>query len=58
MSVEFFSREGERLGTKVSLEKDICEITGILIKALRGGPLSEFSITEQLSWAASRETYR
>jgi hypothetical protein len=57
-SVEFFSREGERLGNKVSLEQDICEITGIPIKALRGGPLSDFSIAERMSWAASRETYR
>lgn len=58
VSVEFFSVEGERLGNKFSLEQDICEITGIPIKALRGTPLSEFSVAERMSWAASHETYR
>jgi hypothetical protein len=57
-SVEFFSKEGELLGNKQSLERQICEITGIPIKALRGGTLPDFSVTERMSWAASRETYR
>ncbi|KAM3077020.1 hypothetical protein ACMFMF_004934 [Clarireedia jacksonii] len=57
-SVDFFSKEGELLGNKASLEQHICEITGIPINALRGSPLSHFSITERMSWAASRETYR
>jgi hypothetical protein len=57
-SVDFFSREGELLGNKASLERHICEITGIPIKALRGSPLSDFSVAERMSWAANRETYR
>jgi hypothetical protein len=57
-SVDFFSKEGELLGNKASLEWHICKITGIPINALRGASLSEFSISERLSWAASRETYR
>jgi hypothetical protein len=57
-SVDFFSREGNLVGNKTSLEQQICEITGIPVKALRGDPLSDFSIAERMSWAASRETYR
>jgi hypothetical protein len=55
-SVGFFSKEAVLLGNKVSLERHICEITGIPVKALRGSPLSDFSVTERMSWAASRET--
>jgi hypothetical protein len=57
-SVDFFSREGKLVGNKTSLEQQICEITGIPVKALRGDLLSDFSIAERMSWAASRETYR
>jgi hypothetical protein len=56
VSVGFFSEEGELLGNKVSLERHICEITGIPAKALRKNPLSDFSVTERMSWAESRET--
>ncbi|KAN0104607.1 HET-D [Hyaloscypha variabilis] len=56
--VDFFSNEGKLLGNKASLERDICEITGIPASALRGSPLSAFSVDERLSWAASRETFR
>jgi hypothetical protein len=55
-SVKFFSKEGELLGNKESLERHICEVTGIPVKALRGSPLSGFSVTERMLWAASRET--
>jgi hypothetical protein len=57
-SVDFFSREGELLGNKASLERHICEITGIPVDALRGSLLSDFSVAERMSWAANRETYR
>ncbi|TGO18329.1 hypothetical protein BPAE_0385g00080 [Botrytis paeoniae] len=57
-SVEFFSKEGEILGNKVSLEQHICEITRIPVNALRGSRLSDFSFAERMSWAASRVTYR
>ncbi|PQE06061.1 hypothetical protein CJF30_00005019 [Rutstroemia sp. NJR-2017a BBW] len=57
-SVDFFSKEGELLGNKASLERHICEITGIPVKALRGSPISEFSVAERMLWAANRETYR
>lgn len=55
-SVEFFSREGKRLGDKKSLERQITETTGIATRALHGVPLSQFSVTERISWAARRET--
>jgi len=55
-SVDFFSKEGELLGNKDSLEQYICETTGIPASALRGSPLSDFSVTERMSWAANRVT--
>jgi hypothetical protein len=57
-SVEFFSKEGERIGNKQSLQRYIREITGIPVKALQGSPLSSFSIAERISWQEHRETTR
>ena len=57
-SVEFFSKEGEQLGNKKSLERHVHEITGIPVKALQGSPLSDFSVTERMLWAEKRETTR
>jgi hypothetical protein len=53
--VEFFSRDGRRLGTKDSLKQQIFEISGIQIEALEGN-LSGFSDRERKSWASRRET--
>ncbi len=58
ISVEFFSMNGELLGDKSTLERHICEITGVPATALRGRPLSDFSITERMSWAGRRQTSR
>ena len=57
-SVEFFSKEGEQLGNKRSLERHIHEVTGIPVKALQGSSLSDFSVPERMSWAENRETTR
>jgi hypothetical protein len=57
-SVEFFSRDGKRLGDKKSLEGQIHKVTDVPITALRGAPLSDFSIDERLRWARNRETER
>lgn len=57
-SVEFFSKEGKRLGDKQSLERQIHEITGIAIPALQGSALSGFSVADRISWATKRETKR
>jgi hypothetical protein len=56
--VEFFSREGDCLGSKRSLEQVIHEVTGIAIEALRGEPLINFKIEERFSRASHRETKR
>lgn len=58
MSLDFFQRDGKRLGDKKSLELQIHEITGIPIQCLRGRSLSSFSVQERLSWTRSRETKR
>jgi hypothetical protein len=57
-SVEFFCCNGNRLGDKKSLEKQLYKITGIPVSALQGSPLSEFSFEERISWAKMRETTR
>ena len=47
-SVEFFSQEGKRLGDKITLERQIHEITGIAISAIRRAPLCQFEVEERL----------
>ncbi|CAD6445958.1 41b63c63-b057-49e5-92f2-0b6c0abeaaab [Sclerotinia trifoliorum] len=56
ISVEFFSKDWEKLGNKSSLELLIREITRIPVKALQGASLSDFSITERFLWAEKRVT--
>jgi hypothetical protein len=55
-TVEFFSKNRKWLGTKISLEKEIHEITQIPVVALRGQSLTDFSVKERMSWAARRTT--
>lgn len=57
-SVYFFSRDGELLGDKKSLEIQVHDITGIPITALRGADLSTFSVEERLRWQERRQTKR
>ena len=57
-SVEFFSKEGARLGDKKSLKDTIQEITGIPSDALLGKQVSEFSVAERFAWAEERQTTR
>ena len=47
-TVEFFSKEGKRLGSRISLEQEIHEITKIPIGVLRGQSLTEFSVEERM----------
>ena len=54
--VEFFSKEGKRLGDKQSLEQEIHNITGIPLEVLRGGRLSNFSVAERMAWIEKRDT--
>jgi hypothetical protein len=55
-SVDFFSRQWERLGNKRSLRQQIQQITGIPEAALQNDPLSQFSVQERLSWTKNRQT--
>lgn len=55
-SVEFYSKDGGRLGDKRSLEQQIHEITGLPTTALQGGHLSQFSVNERMSWIEHRQT--
>jgi hypothetical protein len=57
-TVDFFTLEGERLGNKESLMRDIHKATGIPNAALQGQPLNRFTIEQRMSWAAKRETKR
>jgi hypothetical protein len=56
--VEFFSVEGKLLGDRASLEQIVHEVTGIASQALRGEPLSGFSVAERMAWAEARKTTR
>jgi tetratricopeptide (TPR) repeat protein len=55
-SVEFFSREGQRIGDKTSLEQLIHDITKIPLTALRNCPLDQFSTSERRRWVEKRTT--
>ncbi|KAF2820926.1 HET-domain-containing protein [Ophiobolus disseminans] len=57
-SVEFFSKEEQRLGDKQSMEQTLHEITRIAIQALQGKPLPQFTVDERMSWAEKRHTKR
>ncbi|TVY20225.1 Vegetative incompatibility protein HET-E-1, partial [Lachnellula arida] len=48
-SIDFFCKERVLIDNKASLEQDICEVTDIPAKALRGYFLSNFNITERFS---------
>jgi hypothetical protein len=54
--VEFFSKDGIRLGSKKSLEKEIHAITRIPIGAIRGYPLSDYSMEDRVAWVKKRRT--
>ncbi|USP79995.1 kinesin light chain 3 [Curvularia clavata] len=56
VSVEFFSREGERIGDKASLDRLLHDITKIPLAALRNCSLDQFSISERIRWAENRRT--
>jgi archaellum biogenesis ATPase FlaH len=55
-SVEFFSREWEKLGDRVSLKSVIHEVTTIPPEVLEGAPISQFSVDARLRWRQTRDT--
>jgi hypothetical protein len=56
--ITFFDASGDRLGDRALLEERIQKVTGIPVDALRGKPLTSYSIDDRLSWMQSRETKR
>ena len=54
--LEFFSAEGKLLGDKQTLEGLIHHITSLPVAALRGTPLSAFTVNERLRWTKGRGT--
>ncbi|RGP58943.1 vegetative incompatibility protein het-e-1 [Fusarium sporotrichioides] len=58
LSVEFFDRNGAKLGDKTSLESHVQETTGIPYGALRGDSLASFTVAERFTWTENRQTTR
>jgi hypothetical protein len=56
VSVEFFSREGQQIGDKISLDQLVHEITSIPLAALRNCSLDQFTTSERARWSENRET--
>ncbi|KAF2995862.1 hypothetical protein E8E13_003647 [Curvularia kusanoi] len=57
-TVEFFSKQGVYLGSRLQLKQLIHDITNIPPRALSGASLDEFDVDQKLSWAAERQTTR
>ncbi|KAF1945402.1 NACHT-domain-containing protein [Clathrospora elynae] len=55
-SVEFFSRDGEMLGDRLSLKEEVHEVTRIPRSALKDAVLFEFSVNERMTWTEHRKT--
>jgi hypothetical protein len=56
--VEFFSKNGTRLGDKETLLQTLHSTTRIPTLALQGTPLRQFSVNERMSWMKGRQTKR
>ncbi|PMD22500.1 HET-domain-containing protein [Hyaloscypha hepaticicola] len=56
--VQFFDRDWNEIGSRVSLKRSIKEVTGIPEPVLRGYPLRDNCVAEIMSWAAGRHTTR
>ncbi|KAI0577124.1 Ankyrin repeat protein [Pyrenophora tritici-repentis] len=57
-SVELFSLEGNILGDKHTRAQEISEVIDIAIEAIRGEPMSQYSVGERMTWAKRRTTTR
>lgn len=57
-NVIFYNKYWQMIGNKHELAPHISEITRIDIAALRGAPISGYSIAQRMSWAAGREATR
>lgn len=56
--IEFYDKQWNEIGTKLSLCHHISDVTGIDRAVLRGSDPTKHSIAERMSWAASRSTTR
>jgi hypothetical protein len=60
--VEFYGKNAKgdwtEIGTKLSLQKIISEVTGIPIEVLKTGDVRDISVAKRMSWASRRETTR
>ena len=57
-TVEFFSREGQRLGDKRSEEASLEQITGIPVEVFRGKSIAEYTVNQWMIWATERRAKR
>jgi len=57
-TVEFYSRDGERLGDKESEEASLENITGIPIEVFRGKSIVEYTVDQWMIWATERTAKR
>jgi hypothetical protein len=57
-SVEFYDSNWHGIGTKSTFATTLAEVTGIALGALKGAPLSSFTVAHRMSWAAQRKTTR
>jgi hypothetical protein len=58
-SVEFFSKEGARIGDKISMVYDLHNVTQVSVEALEGSlALREISVQKRMSWIGERQTTR
>jgi hypothetical protein len=57
-SLVFYGNDWVEIGTKLSLQKLVCAITGIPIDVLKFGDVGEFSVAQRMSWASKRQTTR
>ncbi|KAF2753318.1 hypothetical protein EJ05DRAFT_426574, partial [Pseudovirgaria hyperparasitica] len=57
-TVQFFTASGSMIGSRETIVEQIHKITGISPNALRGVPLSRFSVEERIRWADGRQTGR
>jgi hypothetical protein len=54
--VWFYSKDHVKLGDRISLERQIHEITGIAREALQGQSLSDFGVDQRFKWGENRQT--
>nr|POE94467.1 vegetative incompatibility protein het-e-1 [Quercus suber] len=55
-TVDFFSKDKKYLGSKISLEQEIHQITNIPVAAFRQLHLSDYSVEERFRWTTGRTT--